>query len=162
MRSLVLDHSILHPPIDIPEENIKLWQDLVDLMAETLKVPAGLIMRINNEDIEVFKASRSQENPYHPGDKEHLLESGLYCERVLRDRELLVVPDALEDKEWKDNPDVKLGMIFYAGYPIKAPDGQLFGTICVLDKKKTEPSDTYKKIMMKFRDLIKMDLIILA
>ncbi|MBN2246326.1 MAG: diguanylate cyclase [Candidatus Aminicenantes bacterium] len=162
MRSQVLDHSLTHPPIDIPEEKLKLWQDLVDLMASTLKVPAGLIMRINNKDIEVFMASRNQENPYHPGDKEVLLDSGLYCERVLRNRKLLIVPDALEDKEWKNNPDVKLGMIFYAGYPIKTPDGQLFGTICVLDRKKTKPSEIYQKIMLKFRDLIEMDLLVLA
>ena len=52
----------------------KNWQVLVDLMAEIIGVPAGLIMRIKGSDIEVFVSSKSQGNPYRRGDKEHLLE----------------------------------------------------------------------------------------
>jgi diguanylate cyclase (GGDEF)-like protein/PAS domain S-box-containing protein len=148
--------------IEVPEENMKLWQDLVDLMAETLEVPAGLIMRVRDDEIQVFVTSRNEDNPYTVGDSERLLNSGLYCETVLLSRQALIVPDALDDSRWDHNPDIKLGMVFYMGYPITAPDGSLFGTLCVLDTRKTEPSETYKKLMIKFRDIIESDLLILT
>jgi light-regulated signal transduction histidine kinase (bacteriophytochrome) len=33
------------------------------------------------------------------------------------------------------NPDIKLGMVSYLGFPINFPDNQPFGTLCVLDNK---------------------------
>jgi len=98
-------------------------------------------MRIDIPDIKVFVSSRTKENPYHAGDAECLQDSGLYCERVFRTRKKLLVKNALENKEWCNNPDIKLGMISYLGLPIFWPDQGVFGTICVLDKKE----NSYKK-----------------
>mgnify|MGYP001953189988 CR=1 FL=1 len=65
-----------------------------------------------------------------------LFDSGLYCETVIKSGKQLLVPDALADKDWENNPDVELNMISYLGFPILFPDGNPFGTICVLDNKK--------------------------
>lgn len=65
--------------LHVDPETIAIWQKIVDLMAEICGVPAGLIMRITGEDIEVFVLSRTEGNPYDVGDREHLLGSGLYC-----------------------------------------------------------------------------------
>jgi len=156
------DHASISSPIEVPQQTIQLWQSVVDLMADMFDVPAGLIMRITNEDIEVFIASAGEENPYDTGDRERLLDSGLYCEEVLKTNDMLIVPNALESEKWENNPDIALGMISYLGYPIKTPDGGLFGTICVLDRKNFQPSETYIRLMGKFRDMIEMDLIILS
>jgi hypothetical protein len=43
------------------------WQNIVDIMAELLAVPSGLIMRCHGDEIEVLVASGSPGNPYHPG-----------------------------------------------------------------------------------------------
>ncbi|MFH0959866.1 MAG: PAS domain S-box protein [Pseudomonadota bacterium] len=50
-------------------------------------------------------------------------------------RERLLVPDALKDPKWDHNPDIPLGMICYLGYPLQWPDGDIFGTICILDNR---------------------------
>ena len=68
------------PEPPIPEPILEKWQKIVNLMAELLDVPAGLIMRILGEDIHVFVSSSTEGNPYHPGDSEHFWGSGLYCE----------------------------------------------------------------------------------
>jgi|GEM_PF-4169169 len=47
----------------------------------------------------------------------------------------LIVPDARKDELWKRNPDIKLGMVSYIGYPICWPDGEVFGNLCVLENK---------------------------
>ena len=146
---------------DVPSDLLAQWQQMVDAMAELADIPAGLIMRITEEDIEVFIASRSEKNPYHPGDRELLANSGLYCETVINTKQPLLVPDALSDPEWKDNPDVKLNMISYLGFPILKPDGAPFGTLCILDRKANAYNDTIHTLLDNFRQLIQQHLVLL-
>jgi len=134
------------------------WQHVVDIVAELLTVPAGLIMRCQGNEIEVLVASASPGNPYHPGEKELLPGSGLYCETVIKTRQMLLVPNALQDEKWRNNPDIKLGMISYLGYPIFLPQGEVFGTICVLDIKGNTYSETYKRLLLQFKELIEAHL----
>ena len=67
-----------HPEPAIPDPILGKWQDIVNVMAEMLDVPAGLIMRILGEEIHVFVSSSTEGNPYHRGDSQHLWGSGLY------------------------------------------------------------------------------------
>ena len=134
------------------------WQNVVDMVAELLAVPAGLIMRCQGDEIEVLVASASPENPYHPGEKEFLPGSGLYCETVIKTRQMLLVSNALKDEKWRNNPDIKLGMISYLGYPILLPQGEVFGTICVLDIEENRYSETHKKLLLQFKELIEAHL----
>ena len=147
--------------IEVPRVTLDTWQEVVDILSEVFAVPAALIMRLNGPAIEVFVSSNSVGNPYHPGDKEHLWGSGLYCETVIRRQDRLLVPNALADARWRDNPDVKLNMISYLGFPILLPNGRPFGTICVLDKKENTYSEQFEKLMLKFRSLVQSDLQIL-
>ena len=144
--------------VEVPKDILDNWQEIIDILAETIGIPAGLIMRLNDPDIEVFVSSRSEDNPYHPGDKENLWGSGLYCETVIKTQDKLLVPNALADINWKENPDVKLNMISYLGFPIFLPNGKPFGTICVLDNKENAYSDNFEKLILKFRNLIQSDL----
>lgn len=140
--------------LQIPEKTLEDWQSLVDTMAELAGIPAGLIMRLTADEIEVFVASRNDGNPYQPGDREHFEDSGLYCETAIRSRRKLHVPDALADPEWEDNPDVKLGMISYLGYPIMLPGNVPFGTLCILDSRPNKYSGAVHDLILRFRDLI--------
>ena len=134
------------------------WQQILNLLARILNVPAALIMHTNGQEIEVFVSSKTDGNPYHPADHESLIGSGLYCEHVIQTREPLLVPNALTDPKWNQNPDIKLGMISYLGFPIKAPDGEVFGTICVLDTKENTYSDDYVELIERFKNVIELGL----
>ena len=129
-------------------------------MAELLHIPAGLIMRISGSAIEVFAASDTKGNPYRPGEKEHLAGSGLYCETVIKTKSRLLVPNATTDEKWINNPDIKLGMISYLGYPIILPTGDVFGTICVLDNKENHYSEIYQQLILQFKELIESHLLL--
>ena len=146
------------PEPAIPESILEEWQKIVNLMAEMLEVPAGLIMRILGDNIYVFVSSGTEGNPYHPGESEHFLGSGLYCETVVTSNRELLVPNALFDEAWRNNPDVRLNMISYLGYPIRWPDGRPFGTICVLDCKTNSYSEKYKRLVTQFRDVVEIHL----
>ncbi len=144
--------------VEVHEQLIKGWQSVVDIMAKLLGVPAGLIMRIDHEEIEVLVASQTEGNPYHPGDREHLPGSGLYCERVINTRSRLHVPNALKDREWSRNPDIKLNMISYLGFPITLPGGGVFGTLCVLSERESYHSALHEELMTKLQGFIERDL----
>jgi len=144
--------------ITIPQDVQENWQQIVDLLAHVCRVPAALIMRLSVPNIEVLKASHTKGNPYQPGKKENFEGSGLYCETVIKSNHKLLVPDALADEDWKNNPDVKLNMISYLGFPVSLPDGNLYGTICVLDNKRNEYSPMIEQLMLKFKLIIENNL----
>ena len=106
---------MLHP-LQVPSEIVRKWQEIVDLTAEIMHVPSALVMRVEPPNIRVFLSSETQGNPYER-DEVASLNTGLYCETVMKTRQPLLVPDALRDEAWKSNPDVKLGMISYLGDP---------------------------------------------
>ena len=134
------------------------WQDIIDLMAQIIHVPAGLIMRLTEGELEVFVSSKTEGNPYIVGEKEIMKDSGLYCETVISTNKMLKVPNALTDDDWKNNPDVKLNMISYLGFPILWPDGKPFGTICVLDEKENHYNSQYISLIQKFKRFIETQL----
>ena len=144
--------------VEISEDTINKWQSIVDIVAELIGIPAALIMRLVESDIEVFISSQSDGNPYHPGDHEHFTGSGLYCETVINSNDKLLIPNALTDDKWKNNPDIKLNMISYLGFPILLPDGKPFGTICVLDNKENAYSEIYENLIKNFREIIQSQL----
>jgi diguanylate cyclase (GGDEF)-like protein len=143
--------------LDIPDDMGSSWQNIVDLLAQITQVPAALIMRVHSNYIEVFSTSNSDNNPYNKGDTE-TLGNGLYCESVMESKQQLVVPNALSDPKWENNPDVELGLISYCGIPLLWPNGELFGTICILDSKENHYTPTYIKLLESFRTSIESQL----
>jgi len=149
------------PRIEVPSEIVHKWQEIVNLLAEIIHVPAALVMKLEPPNIKVFVSSESSGNPYEK-DEVACFDPGLYCARVIKSQQQLLVPDALEDEEWKSNPDVKVGMISYLGFPIAWPDGQVFGTVCVLDDKRNAYTEPYRKFLLQCRDLLQTDLKLLT
>ncbi|WP_020183321.1 EAL domain-containing protein [Methylotenera sp. 1P/1] len=143
--------------IEVPEDVLESWQITADLLANISNIPAALIMRVHDTEIEVFVSSHSKDNAYHCGEKASL-NTGLYCETVISTQHKLLVPNALTDPEWVSNPDVTLGMISYYGLPLSWPSGDVFGTICILDKKENAYNKKTMDLMERFRDSIQLSL----
>src|SRR5580700_4039256 len=152
-RSSSVAHSI-----EVPSEIIRKWQEIVNLLAEIMHVPSASIMRVDPPHIKVFVSSTSEGNPCEPG----ALDTGPYCETVMKTGQPLLIPDAIENEAWKANPHARLEMISYLGVPIGWPNGRIFGTICVRDNKRNEYSEAYLKLLLHFRDMLQADLKSLA
>ena len=145
----------------IPEGMLIKWQRVVDILARLLDVPAGLIMKRAPPRHRVFISSRGRGNPYTVNDT-FTLDTGLYCDTVMRDRRLLLVRDAAKDPAWDRNPDLKHGMVFYLGLPLAWPDGSIFGTICVLDERTNEHAIAYTDLLAEFKEVVESDLAFLV
>lgn len=143
---------------DIPQQLMREWQAIVDLIVRLTAVKVGLVMQVVSSDIAVLIASKTPNNPYQVGEREHLEDSGLYCETVIKMRAPLQVPNALEDPLWEQNPDLKHGLVAYLGFPICFPDGRILGTLCVLDDKENNFFDDIIALMSKMKELIENQL----
>lgn len=73
---------------------------------------------------------------------------------ILRD-DILMIPDALLDERFHDNPLVtdEPHIRFYAGCPLQVPGGSKLGTLCLLDVKARELDDEERELL---RDLARM------
>ncbi len=142
---------------EIPEDFQRKWQKIIDLAAKIIGVPSGLINRLNEETLEIFLTSNTENNIF---EKNHNLKLGLgwYCESVAGSKNELLLPNALKDEKWKDNPSIPFNMISYMGVPIFWPDGEVFGTFCVLDNKENQFSEEYKELIISLREIIQNDL----
>ena len=134
------------------------WQRTVDIMAKILSAPAGYIVQHTAEGYQVVIASDQTENPYSPGGVIPS-DTNIFCRRVVKTHHQLYVKNALAEGGWEDNPEVTDdGFSSYLGLPILWPNGDVFGTICVMDFNPTDYKDEFVELMGELRDLIQSDL----
>lgn len=78
------------------------------------------------------------------------------CAYTILGDEIMVVPDAKQDRRFMDNPMIngeKADINFYAGCPVRAPDGRKIGSLCAIDMK---PRDISPEHISALRDLGQM------
>jgi transcriptional regulator with GAF, ATPase, and Fis domain len=144
----------------IPDSILDKWQNVVDIMAEILLVPSAILTRVDPPEIEVVRSAQQKENPYKAGDK--VAMANHYCETVITKKEKLHISYAPSDPAWYNAPEIKYGMYAYLGFPLCWPDGNIFGTICVLDNKENAFGNRYEKVLLEFRDVIETHLSLLV
>ncbi len=151
----------MQPKPAISPETLAKWQRVVDLISELANVPASLIMNTVDEHHSVYVANGSSGNPYSVGQSFQLNEK-LYCFGVFKNDGELCVEDARSEPRWQDNQDLEHGMTFYIGLPLKWPDGQIFGTICVLDRRRNKRALMFRKGLREFCRVVEDDLALLV
>jgi GAF domain-containing protein len=71
-----------------------------------------------------------------------------------------VVPDALRDPRFADNPlvTVELRLRFYAGHPLSLPDGTRVGTLCLIDRRPRELDEAGRRLLRDLAALVQREL----
>ncbi len=83
-----------------------------------------------------------------------------FCEAAISVSGPLVVPDALADRRFVENPLVTgtVRMRFYAGWPLFAPSGQPIGTLCVFDRRPRSTEDLDRHLLHELALLAQAEL----
>ncbi|MFB6345312.1 MAG: histidine kinase dimerization/phosphoacceptor domain -containing protein [bacterium] len=116
--------------LDTPEEPS--FDRLTELASEQFDVPIALVSLLD-EDRQWFKS-------YVGTDFRETDRSCAFCNYVLVEENLQVIPDTHKDSRVSQNPLVNDDprVRFYAGAPIKSDNGNVLGTFCILDTKPRE------------------------
>lgn len=113
---------------------------IAELAAHLFDTPSAFISLLHDDHL-WFKAATGLNGDVCPLDTS-------FCQDMFAQRDIMVVPDATDDPRFRDNPLVTAtpGIRFYAGAPLITDDGDIIGSICVLDDKPHQaPVDPEKK-----------------
>lgn len=75
-----------------------------------------------------------------------------FCAHAILSEAVLVVEDARRDERFRANPVVTgpPHIVFYAGVPLRSPDGRRLGTFCVLDSQPRQFSEEDRAVLRQF------------
>ncbi len=159
-----VESRVFHLPDDgyptVTDDLLAQWQAIVEIMARMARVPSAIITHVALPEIEVLRASTNADNPYKTGDC--VLISQHFCEEVVNTRGPVKVVNATTTERWRNAPEIAHGIVSYLGYPISWPNGEVFGTICLLDSKDNAYGEDYEQMLALFRGTVESHLRLLV
>lgn len=136
--------------LDTPAE--ERFDRITRLASALLGTPVSLVTLVD-EDRQWFKSRVGVEQTETPRESS-------FCAHAMLDGAPMVVPNALEDDRFADNPFVAgpPHIRFYAGCPVVLPDGHAVGTLCVLDVRARDLSEEQLGLLRDLADLVEEEL----
>ena len=132
-----------------PEER---YDRIVRIASEAFDVPIALVSLVDR-DRQWFKSCIGLDVKETPRDM-------AFCAHAILEDEVLIVPDAFLDPRFADNPLVtgEPHVRFYAGCPLKLPDGNLMGTLCLIDTRPRQLDDGKINLLRDLGKLTEIEL----
>ncbi|QED37105.1 GAF domain-containing sensor histidine kinase [Antarcticibacterium arcticum] len=135
-----------------PDEN---YDNITKLASMICGTPVSLVTLID-EKKQTFKSKIGTEISEAPREISHCSHA------ILNPEDIMEVKDTREDERFFDNPYTTGNpqILFYAGMPLKAYNGDVMGTLCVLDVKPNsltaEQKDALKALAKQVENLFEL------
>lgn len=129
------------------------WRGMLEVVTELLEGSTCRVMRVcGSSELEVVLCGGPLAMLLDTGERIRLERgTGLFCEKVARERAVVDIPDAAADPEWQGGEDLARRLMCYFGVAVLWPDGTLYGIIDVVDRRPRAWSGTQKKLLEHFR-----------
>ena len=124
-------------------------EPIVSMATRIFNVPVSAVNIIGNDHV-FFAASTGIADA-------DMRRDVSFCAHAIAQEDVMVVPDALQDERFHDNPLVQgpSGIRFYAGVPLVSPKGWPLGALCVIDHNPREGlSDSDKSAMRELAHIV--------
>jgi len=117
------------------------------------RVPIALFSVVEG-DRQWFKSRQGLEAQETPRDIS-------FCGHAILQEEVFCIEDAWEDERFADNPLVVDApyVRFYAGCPIRSPDGHILGTLCIIDHRARAMSAQERALLSDLARILERELL---
>ena len=124
------------------------FERIVELAGLIFATPIALISLVER-DRQWFLCRRGLEASETPREQ-------AFCAHAIVTDQVMVVPDACSDPRFRANPLVTEAphIRFYAGAPLRSPEGHNLGTLCVIDRQPRQPSEVQLRALALLSELV--------
>ena len=121
---------------------------LTRIASKLFDVPIALVSLVD-KDRQWFKSNHGLNIKSTP-------RTESFCSVAVAEDKLLIVPDTLLDPRFEYNSLVtgEPGIRFYAGCPVKLPDGEIGGTICIIDTEPRTLSEDERSLLKDLAEVV--------
>ena len=132
-----------------PEER---FDRITRMACRLFDVPISLVTLLD-EDRQWFKSRQGMNREQGP-------RAESFCGHAVLGSGVFVVEDAAADPRFADNPMVtgRPGIGFYAGVPLRTPDGMPVGTLCIIDRNPRELGGEDEKTLVDLAAMVEREL----
>ena len=125
---------------------------LTELAAEVIGVPVALVSLVT-DDRQVFVGSHGLPEPWGSRGQTGLSHS--FCRLVVEDDAPLVIADARLNPRTAGNLAIDdIGVIAYAGMPLRDPDGQVLGSVCAITDRPHHWTERELELLQGFNTVV--------
>lgn len=115
--------------------------EITQLASSICEVPIAFISLVD-KDVQVFKAKTGLQ-------ANQIARNVSFCTHAIEQNKLFIVEDSQIDDRFKDSPLVlgEPSLRFYAGQPLRTPNGNNIGTLCVIDYQPKQLTNKQKEML---------------